>query len=120
MEHDLSGAVAEDAACGILRQNGYLIVARNWRTRLGESDIVARDGDILVFVEVKARSGTGFGGAEAAVDTAKRRRLVATARAFLAATGCELASRFDVVAIEGQRVRILRVAFRVDDVWPSA
>ncbi|MCX6091672.1 MAG: YraN family protein, partial [Candidatus Bipolaricaulota bacterium] len=42
------GAEAEELACGVLRQAGYLVVTRNWRTRLGEIDIVARDGDVLV------------------------------------------------------------------------
>ncbi len=113
------GAAAEDQACRTLRERGYLIVARNWRTRRGEVDIIARDGDVLVFVEVKARSGSGFGGAEAAVGPAKRRRLAAAAAAFLAANRCELASRFDVVALEGNRVRIVRDAFHMGDVWPS-
>ncbi len=114
------GAEAEELACGILRRAGYFIVARNWRTRLGEIDIVARDGDILVFVEVKSRSTSGFGGAEGAVGPAKRRRIIAAAKAFLAANRCDLASRFDVVAIEGGDARIVRDAFQVDDVWAAS
>jgi putative endonuclease len=114
------GAAAEEQACRVLRAKGYLIVARNWRTRFGEIDIVARDGEVLVFVEVKARSGSGYGGAEGAVGPAKQRRMIAAAKAFLAANRCELASRFDVVAMEGNDVRILRDAFQVDDVWPSS
>lgn len=114
------GAAAERAACRRLREEGYRIVARNWRTRLGEIDIVARDGDVLVFVEVKSRSGPGFGGPEGAVDRPKQRRIVAAAGAFLAATGCELAARFDVVAVEDDDIRVLRDAFRVDDVRTPA
>jgi putative endonuclease len=114
------GSAAEEAACRRLRQEGYRIVARNWRTRLGEIDIVARDGDVLVFVEVKARSYSGFGGPEGAVGPAKRRRLVAAAKAFLAANRCELAARFDVIAIEGGDIRLVRDAFQVDDVWPTS
>jgi putative endonuclease len=114
------GAEAEELACRVLRQAGYLVVTRNWRTRLGEIDIVARDGDVLVFVEVKARSTPGFGGAEGAVGPAKQRRIIAAAKAFLDATRCDLASRFDVVAIEGGDVRIVRDAFQVDDVRPSS
>jgi putative endonuclease len=120
MDRGVIGAEAEDAACHVLRQRGYRIVARNWRMRLGEIDIIARDGDVLVFVEVKARSGSGFGGAEGAVGAAKRRRIIAAAAAFLAAHGCELASRFDVVALEGRDVRVVQDAFRVDDVWPPS
>lgn len=113
------GATAEELACKHLRQAGYRIVARNWRTRLGEIDIVARDGDVLAFVEVKARSSSGFGGPEGAVGPRKRRRIVAAAKAFLASTDCDLASRFDVVAVEDGDVRIVRDAFQVDDVWPT-
>ena len=114
------GADAEEQACRILRKEGYLIVARNWRTRFGEIDIVARDAEVLVFVEVKARSSSGYGGAEGAVGWAKQRRIIAAAKAFLAANRCELAARFDVVAMEGSDVRLLRDAFQVDDVWPSS
>ncbi len=117
MDKTAIGAAAEETACRHLRKLGYRIVARNWRTRLGEIDIVARDGDILVFVEVKARSSPGYGGPEAAVGPAKRRRLVSVARCFLSATRCELASRFDVVAIEEDEVRVVRDAFQVEDVW---
>ena len=113
------GATGEERACQHLRAEGYRIVARNWRIRFGEIDIVARDGDVLVFVEVKTRTGPGFGGAEGAVGPAKRRRLVAAAKAFLAAYGCELAARFDVVALEGDDIRLVRDAFQVDDVWAT-
>jgi putative endonuclease len=114
------GAAGEEKACSYLRAQGYRIVARNWSMRLGEIDIVARDGDVLVFVEVKARSSPGYGGAEGAVGPAKRRRLAAAASAFLAEHRCELASRFDVVALEGDDVRLVRDAFQVDDVRTTA
>ena len=71
----MNGDESEDKACHFLKQEGYRIVARNWRTQSGEVDIIARDKDVLVFVEVKARTGAGFGGPEAAVDDAKQRRL---------------------------------------------
>jgi putative endonuclease len=116
---DTSGRQAEDDACQLLRQLGYAIVARNWFFRGGELDIVARDGRTLVFVEVKARSGEGFGGPEAAVDRAKQRRIVAAAKAFIAHTDADLPARFDVVAWEGDDVRLHRAAFSLDDVWPT-
>jgi putative endonuclease len=119
MDNAELGAEAERLACRILRQAGYRIVARNWRTRLGEIDIVARDGDVVVFVEVKARASAGFGGALSAVGPAKRRRIVAAARAFLAQSRCDLAARFDVVAIENGEVHVVRDAFQVDDVWAT-
>ncbi len=107
------GEKGEDAACRFLKTRGYQIVARNWRARVGEIDIIARDGDVLVFVEVKARSGDGFGGPEAAVHPGKQRRLIRTAMAFMASTQCDLPMRFDVVAMLPGKVRLLRDAFQV-------
>ena len=109
----------EALAALLLRAKGYRIVARNWRCPLGEIDIVARDGDTLVFVEVKTRSGRSAGRPEEAVDARKRRRLVLLARAYLAGRrGDPPPCRFDVVALElGRvvpRVRHLRAAFRAD------
>jgi putative endonuclease len=111
----MRGDESEEKACSFLKQEGYQVVARNWRTRVGELDIIARDGDVLVFVEVKARSRDDFGGPEAAVDRTKQRRLIAAARSFLAATHCELATRFDVVAIRPGSMRLYQDAFQVDD-----
>ena len=111
----ISGGAAEESACRFLRDRGYEIVARNWRTMRGEIDIVARDGSTLVFIEVKSRSRPGFGGPEAAVHPAKQRRLIAAARDFLSGTQCELPVRFDVVAILGGEPRLHRDAFQVDE-----
>ena len=105
------GDAGERRACEILRDAGYLIVARNWRTRFGEIDIVARDGETLVFVEVKMRSCEGFGGPEAALTPAKQRRIIAAASEFLAQTRAEVPVRFDLVAIGPGGVRIVRDAF---------
>ena len=109
------GEEAEERACELLRAEGYEIVARNWHCRHGEIDIVARDGGVLVFVEVKSRAGAGFGGPEGAVDWRKQQRLTATVRAFLAMAPTDLPMRFDVVAFTGGHVRLLRDAFRAED-----
>lgn len=109
----LSGREAEEKACRFLKSQGYKIVVRNWRSPFGEIDIIAREGPILAFVEVKARSREDFGGPEGAVDAAKRHRIVVTARAFLMETKCELRMRFDVVAIVGGSMRLHRDAFRI-------
>jgi len=78
-------------------------VERNFRTRGGEIDIVARKGDVLVFVEVRSSEVSGFGAPEASVTPAKRRRIVGAARQYLSnvppASWRE--ARFDVIAIEG-------------------
>src|SRR5262245_40113440 len=94
------GKTGEDLACRELERRGYAILARRYRRRLGEIDIVARDGRTLVFVEVKAREGRAFGEAAEAVTASKRRRIVALAIDYL--TRHHLADcpcRFDVVSI---------------------
>jgi putative endonuclease len=109
----------EALAALFLRLKGYRIEARNWRCPLGELDIVARHGDTLVFVEVKARHGRSAGSPQEAVDARKRARLVRLAQAYLAGLhGDAPPCRFDVVTVEGgrlsPRIRHLRAAFRAD------
>jgi len=69
------GHAGEVAALSYLKEQGFRILARDWRSRLGQIDIVAEDGDMLVLVEVKARRGTAFGTPEEAVDERKQRKL---------------------------------------------
>jgi putative endonuclease len=96
-----SGLAAEEAAARFLEDHGLAIVARNYRTRFGEVDLVAREGRTLVFVEVRKRSWRAYGGAAASVDARKQSRLVAAARHYLARLGKEPACRFDVVTWDG-------------------
>ena len=94
------GKTGEDLACAELETRGYAILARRYRRRAGEIDIVARDGPTLVFVEVKARDGRTFGEAAEAVTAFKRRRITRLAIDYLARhhlTTCPC--RFDVVSI---------------------
>lgn len=95
------GVEAEQAAARFLEGQGLAIVARNYRTRFGEVDLIARDGPVLVFVEVRARRSAAYGGAAASVGAAKQRRIVSAARHYLGRTGAEPACRFDVIAWEG-------------------
>lgn len=80
-----SGDAAEDRALAFLRGRGLGLVARNVASRLGEIDLVMRDGDTLVFVEVRSRARTDFGGAAASVGPAKQRRLRREAQRYLVA-----------------------------------
>ena len=105
------GAEAEDRAASFLAQQGLDIVARNYRTRFGEIDLIARDGAVLVFVEVRMRSSEGFGGAAGSIDSRKQSRIVAAARQFLAGLTREPPCRFDVVTLEGGAPKWLRGAF---------
>lgn len=113
------GRSAEGLARRRLEEQGWRVAGQRVRTPAGELDLVAWDGDTLVFVEVKARRG-GPAPAEAAVDQAKQRRLAEAAGAYLAQLeGAPPVCRFDVVAVEaggGQpRLRHLRDAFRLGD-----
>jgi len=111
-----AGARAEDLAALHLARQGLVIVERNFRTRLGEIDLIARDGDSLVFVEVRMRSRGDFGGAAASVTAAKRGRWVAAAQGYLAKIGREPACRFDVVlldALDASRVSWIRDVIEV-------
>src|SRR5690606_32731344 len=75
-----SGARAEEACAQFLRARGLVVLARNWRCRHGEIDIVAEDRGVVVFAEVRMRSGARFGGAAESITPAKRARPVAAAR----------------------------------------
>ena len=103
------GSRGEDAAEDVYRRRGYRVVARNWRCRLGELDLVVERGGVLVFCEVKSRRQSVFGGGFEAVTWRKRAKLRAVAEAFLQATGSRpQAIRFDVasVAVRGPRSTI--------------
>ena len=97
------GRRGEDAAAKFLERHGYEIICRNWTCQAGEADIIARDGDALVFVEVKTRSNTDRGLPAEAVNAAKRRKYEKIAVSFL--KGFELDDaedvqvRFDVISI---------------------
>jgi len=98
------GLAAEEAACRFLeRERGMTIVARNVRTPAGEIDIVARDGPVLVFVEVRCRSRDDRGLPEESVGRAKRLRVAAAAKRYLAEAAPEgwQEARFDVLALDG-------------------
>ena len=97
------GDEAEEQACRHLDRAGFTIVERNFRTPVGEIDIVARKGDVLAFVEVRSREAPGFGSPEESVTPAKRRRIVAAARQYLSDVppSSWREARFDVIAIEG-------------------
>ena len=94
------GARAEALAADYLAGHGLAVVARNFRTRFGEIDLIARDGDTLVFVEVRLRTRRTFGGAAASITAAKRARLVAAAQGYLAMLGREPPCRFDAILLD--------------------
>ena len=114
MERQILGKTGEDRAVRELERRGYAILARRYRTRHGEIDIVADDGGTIVFVEVKAREGSECGGAAAAVTVHKQRRLASMAVDYLARNHVtSRPCRFDVVAIDGPELTLYVSAFDV-------
>ena len=108
-----AGARAEELCAELLRKAGLRVLARNWRCRHGEIDLVAEDGRTLVFAEVRLRHDERFGGAAESITAAKRARLIAAARLYLARRP-DAVCRFDVLlldALEASHVQWIRNAF---------
>ncbi|MHB9036747.1 MAG: YraN family protein [Armatimonadota bacterium] len=110
------GRSAEILAASELGARGYRIVASNYRCRYGEIDIIARDGDCLVFVEVRCRRSSEYGSPAESVTPAKQQKLIITARRYLHDSGlgdCEC--RFDVVEVTSVNGKL-----RVSDIIRNA
>lgn len=107
------GSRYEELAAALLQRRGYQILERNYRCRIGEIDLVAREGGYLVFVEVKYRRNTAAGGASAAVNAQKRQRIRHAAEYYIQQKGLygDEGVRFDVVAVDGRQIHIIRNAF---------
>jgi len=112
------GRQGEDFAAKLLKKNGYKVKERNYRCPAGEIDIIATEGDTLVFVEVKTRSGNSFGSPEEAVSIRKQKQIIKAAMYYLlsAKTG-ERPARFDVISVrpEGRTFNgdIIKNAFEI-------
>jgi putative endonuclease len=108
----MRGERAEQLARDFLKQHGYEIIAERYRWRGGEIDLIARDGNSLVFIEVRSRTKERFGLPEETVNIKKQRKILLTAQHYLARHPHTLPVRFDVVAISGGRLRLYKDAFR--------
>jgi len=102
------GQAAEEEALAYLRQQGLVLVERNFSCRCGEIDLIMRDKHALVFVEVRQRGSRRFGGAAASVTAVKQTRLVQTASLYLQRFARPPACRFDLVAIDGNDLEWLQ------------
>ena len=109
----VKGAAGEQAAAEFLVARGLRVIERNFRIRGGEIDLVCRDRGSVVFVEVRSRSRSDFGGAAASITATKQARLILAARHWLARHG-EQPCRFDCVVIDGGRLEWICDAFRPD------
>jgi putative endonuclease len=113
-----TGESGEAIAVKFLKKDGYKIIEQNYRCRLGEIDIIARDGRVLAFIEVKARRTDEFGGPKWAVTPQKQRKISMVALEYLKKTGqMDIGARFDVVAIrllpDHPDVEIIKNAFEL-------
>lgn len=113
--HLRQGKAAENKALEFLKRNGLRLIARNYRSRRGEIDLVMEDGDDIVFVEVRYRANSTFGSALESVDRNKQARLIACALQYLSENHLDKASRFDVIGLSpganGTRIDWVRNAF---------
>lgn len=104
------GRSGEEKAAKYLQKKGYAILERNYRCRFGEIDIIAADKNTLVFVEVKARSGSKYGMGYESVRPDKQAKLTKTAQHYMAEKGESLA-RFDVISIDDGEITHIENAF---------
>jgi putative endonuclease len=110
------GATGEQLAADYLRRQGLVLVERNFRVKGGEIDLICRDGKTTVFVEVRLRSNSSFGGAAASITATKQARLILAARHWLLRHG-ETPCRFDCILLDGlesRNIEWLRNAFSAD------
>lgn len=106
------GAVYEKTAGEYLKANGYTILEYNFRCRMGEIDIIAKDGEVLVFCEVKYRANQGAGHPLEAIDLRKQRVITKCAMYYLTVRHCfHCPCRFDVVSVEGEKITLIKNAF---------
>lgn len=124
-DHRARGRLGEDEAIRWLKARGYRIVERNYQCRLGEIDVVAMEGEVLCFVEIKARATRAFGTAIEAVSLAKQRKIARVASWYLSRARTDAPCRFDVLALDleeapagasspaGWRFQLVRDAFRL-------
>lgn len=111
-----AGRAAEDLAARFLERQGLQVLTRNYRVKGGEIDLVCQDGRTTVFVEVRLRRSSAFGGAAASITASKRARLILAARHWLSEQG-NRACRFDCVLLENldeRQLEWLRHAFTAD------
>ncbi|HSS47238.1 MAG TPA: YraN family protein [Burkholderiales bacterium] len=114
MNRSADGVAAEKHAATFLQKQGLKLLETNYRCRFGEIDLIMRDGDTLVFAEVRLRKNQNFGGAAASITAQKQARLVKTARHYLSSLKTPPACRFDAVLLSetgGREIEWIKNAF---------
>ena len=108
------GTQAEKLAADFLQRNGLRLIASNYRCRMGEIDLILKDGATLVFAEVRLRSGSGFGGAAASITAAKQAKITRAAQIYLQQNRIDAPCRFDAVlldSLDAGRIEWIKNAF---------
>lgn len=113
------GKLGEELAFKKVKRLGYKCIVRNYRCALGEIDLIAKDGDCLVFIEIKTRRGRSLDSIKEAIDKRKKRQLSKVALAYLKSNNsCDVKSRFDVVAIslnqDKEQIEVIQNAFDLE------
>lgn len=112
----VKGKYGEEKAIRYLSNNGYRIVEKNYRNTFGEIDIVAREDDTIVFIEVKTRNISSYGPPEAAVDLRKQHRICKVAAGYINEKKLsDQPVRFDVVSISGIKIELIKDAFDLQE-----
>ncbi|MDP2810536.1 MAG: YraN family protein [Rhodocyclaceae bacterium] len=112
----IKGAAAEERAARHLAERGIIVIGRNFRVRGGEIDLICRDGAVVVFVEVRLRRRSDYGGAAASITATKQAKVILAARHWLAQHGQYDNSpcRFDCVLMDDDNIEWLKNAFTAD------
>lgn len=108
------GAAAEQFAADYIAAQGLKLVARNWRCRFGEIDLIAKDGQTLIFIEVRSRSNPRFGGAASSIQRSKQDKLIRTAQVYLQHISPLPPCRFDAICIDGDELVWLKDCIQAD------
>ncbi len=110
---NISGMLGERSAAEHLEKNGYEIIRRNYKNRISEIDIIAKDGDTLCFIEVKTRKNKNFGTGAEFVNREKIHKMILGARSYIQAHNVSCDVRFDVVEVYGE---VMQSGFRVSEI----
>lgn len=113
------GSLGEETATFFLQKIGYIILERNWRFRKAEIDIIAKDGEVLVFVEVKAKSYTYFGAPEESVSSYKENLIIDAAHQYMIKIGHDWEIRFDIISIVFDKNKDASITHFKDAFFPS-
>lgn len=108
----LLGRVGENKACAFLKKQGIKIIERNYKNAFGEIDVIAKDKEYIVFIEVKTRTSDVYGAPSEAVDTRKRGKYLRIAQGYLASKDLnDSPVRFDVIEVENDAINHIKDAF---------